>query len=116
MGGRFKPPITSTRACGSTAARAAMAASTRSASASSVTRMSTWTRACAGTTLSAVPACATVVRHRRAHLGAPDGRDGEHLVRRLDQRVDTLLGLEPGVGGTAVHDHVEVARALAPRS
>ena len=59
-GGRFIPPSTSSRMSGSTGVRARIACSTRSPSARSVTRRSTRIRASAGTTLSAVPACATV--------------------------------------------------------
>ena len=60
IGGRLSPPSTSSRAAGSTGVSAAIAASSRSASPSSATRTSTRMRASAGTTLSAVPALATV--------------------------------------------------------
>jgi hypothetical protein len=52
-------------------------------------------------------------RDGRAGARPPDLVDGEDLVRRLDQGVDALLRLEPGVRGPPVHDHVEVAGALA---
>ena len=53
-------------------------------------------------------------RHRRALVGAGDRRDGEHLMGRLDEGVDALLRLQPGVGGAAGDLHVVHADALAP--
>ena len=89
--------MTSRRASGCTGRSAAIAAETRSASASSVTRMSTWTRAWAGTTLSAVPAWATVGVTVVPTSGRPSPSIASTWCDASIERVDALLRLEPGV-------------------
>ena len=60
IGGRSRPPVTSTPAPGTSLASVDISRSTRSFSPAATTRASTRTRVNAGTTLSAVPAVATV--------------------------------------------------------
>ena len=100
-------------ACGSTAASAAISLSTRRASSSEVTRTSTRIVAVAGTTFSAVPAWATVGVTVVPCGRFGDRRDRQHLMGGLDEGVDPLLRLEPGVRGSAADLHGVHADALA---
>ena len=52
-------------------------------------------------------------RHRRPFVGAGDRRDSQHLVSRLDQGVDALLRLQPGMGRAPGDLDVVHADALA---
>ena len=117
IGGRLSPPSTSSRAAGSTGAqRRHRRLEPLAPRPSSVTRTSTRTRASAGTTLSAVPARATVGVTVVPALGSAERGDRQHLVRRLDERVDALLRLQPGVRGPAVDDDLERRRCPCGRS
>ena len=86
---------------------------TRSASASSVTRMSTCDPGLGRHDVVGGPGAGDRRRHGRAQLGPAELVDREHLVGGLDERVDALLRLQPGVRRPAVDDDLEVAGALA---
>ena len=113
IGGRLTPPATSSRASGSNGASAAIAASTRAASSSSLTRTSTRIVASAGTTLSAVPALATVGVTVVPRAGSASSEIASTWRAASIERVHPLLRLQPGMGGPAVDGHVEAAGPLA---
>ena len=113
IGGRSRPPVTSTPAPGTSDDSVAIRCSTRSFSRRRLTRASTRTFVSAGTTLSAVPGGGHRRRHRRALLGIAERGDPGDQLRRGDERVDALLRFQAGVRGAPVHDHLERAGALA---